>query len=220
VRQLLPVVEDDVDPGALVASESRPAPEGRPWVLVNMIATVDGATAIDGRSGALGGPADQAMFAAVRSIADVILVGAATVRVERYGPPSSGRLAIVTRSADVPAIAGHRPIVITTEQSDVSHLHDVADVVVAGASAVDLGLALSHLAAEVVVCEGGPRINAQLFAAGLVDEVRLTLAPLVVAGASPRVTNGSGLEQLCGLALDGVVEGDGFLFLRYLRSAR
>lgn len=66
--------------------EPRPGPTDRPWVTVDMVASVDGATAVDGRSGGLGGPGDKVVFRALRAVPDVILVGAATARVERYGP--------------------------------------------------------------------------------------------------------------------------------------
>ena len=69
-----------------VYDEVREAPEGRPWVIVDMMSSVDGATAVAGRSGGLGGPGDKAVFRALRAVPDVILVGAATARVERYGP--------------------------------------------------------------------------------------------------------------------------------------
>ena len=82
--------EDDLDPVAVVAAEARPAPPGRPWVLANMIASADGsATDAGGRSGGLGGPADKAVFGAVRAIADVVVAGAATVMAEDYGPSHS-----------------------------------------------------------------------------------------------------------------------------------
>src|SRR5436309_584925 len=99
VRQLFPIPLDDVDPVVCYRGDDR---TGSPWVLLNMITTADGATAIDGRSGGLGGRADKQVFAALRSVADVILVGAGTVRVENYGPPKgAARLAIVTAKLDL-----------------------------------------------------------------------------------------------------------------------
>ena len=79
-----PTEVDDVD--ALVAAEPRPAPVGRPWLLVNMVASLDGAITVEGRCGQLGGPADRAVFFALRAVADVVLAGAGTVRAEGYGP--------------------------------------------------------------------------------------------------------------------------------------
>ena len=82
----------------------RRPPTGRPWVLVNMVASIDGATAVDGRSGGLGGPGDKAVFHALRAVADVILVGAGTVRAEHYGPAAPRR-----RGPGPPACRGARP---------------------------------------------------------------------------------------------------------------
>ena len=92
VHELWPTPRDDVDAAAAYTADARPAPRGRPWLLLNMIATVDGAaTDTTGLSGGLAGPGDRRVFAALRGVADVVLAGATTVRSERYGParPSS-----------------------------------------------------------------------------------------------------------------------------------
>jgi riboflavin biosynthesis pyrimidine reductase len=130
---------DEVDPAEIYGADSRPPPGDRPWVLVNMIASVDGAaTDPSGRSAGLGGPADLRVFAGIRGVADVVLAGAGTVRTERYGPArvladleearrargqsAQPRIAVVTRSLaldlELPlfreATDEYRPIVITT----------------------------------------------------------------------------------------------------------
>jgi riboflavin biosynthesis pyrimidine reductase len=241
MRELYPNPAPDVDPAERYAADDRSRPRGdAPWVLVNMIATVDGATAIDGRSGGLGGPADKLVFAAIRGVADVILVGAGTVRAESYGSPRTPpgraappRLAIVTRSLDidpagrvfVEAPPDRRPIVITTERSDTARraeLAKVADVVVAGHHDVDIEQALAAVGARgarVVLCEGGPSLNGQLIAAGVLDEMCLSVAPLVVGGTSPRVAHGLTSPDITPLRLDRVLEADGMLFFRYVRPA-
>src|ERR1043165_7544267 len=84
VRQLFPVPGGSVEP--LDVYRDLPVVDGRPAVRLNMIASVDGSTAVDGLSGGLGGPADRKVFAALRSLADVVLVAAGTVRAENYGP--------------------------------------------------------------------------------------------------------------------------------------
>src|SRR5262245_41357126 len=86
MRQLLPVPAD-VDPEAVYGADERPAPTGRPWVVANVVAGGAGAAAADGRPASLGGPADKAVFAAIRGVADVIVAAAGTVRAERYRPP-------------------------------------------------------------------------------------------------------------------------------------
>ena len=119
----------NVDPLDVYLAADRTTPGGRPWVMVNMIASVDGAVEVEGASGGLGSPADRAVFRAVRACADWILVGAATVRAERYGLPrpsaaarearrAAGRseqpgLAVVSASLDLdpdlPMLADRRP---------------------------------------------------------------------------------------------------------------
>jgi hypothetical protein len=86
VRQLLPVALDSVDPSAAYASDVRPRHADRPWLLLDMISSADGATHIDGTSGALGSEGDHVVFRAIRAVADVILVAAGTVRSENYRP--------------------------------------------------------------------------------------------------------------------------------------
>jgi len=97
VRQLLPT-PGDVDPVAAYLAAARPAPADRPWVAMSMVSSLDGATAVGGRSGPLGGEPDREVFRAVRAIADVVLVAAGTLRVEGYGPV---RLSDAARSARV-----------------------------------------------------------------------------------------------------------------------
>jgi 5-amino-6-(5-phosphoribosylamino)uracil reductase len=221
VRLLFPNPADEVDVAALYAAADRPR---SPWVLVNMISTVDGATAIAGKSGGLGGPADKAVFAAIRSVADVILVGAGTVRAENYGPDA--RLAIVTASLDLEPDArvftgDTRPLVLTSSDADPARraaLASVANVVdVNDGRRVDLRAALAHLEG-VVLCEGGPSLNGQLVADDLVDELCLSLSPLLAAGDSPRVAHGAGANEPRELHLAHALEEDGLLFLRYVRS--
>ena len=223
MRQLFPVLVDDVDPAQCYAADDRAASG---WVLVNMITTVDGATAAGGRSGALGGAADKRVFAAIRKVADTILVGAGTVRAENYGAPKgAARLAIVTGALDLSPSArlfaeGHRPIVITHGASDPDRrdaLAEVAEIRVYGDEHVDLRAAVAELDG-VVLCEGGPSLNGDLIATGLVDEFCLSLAPLLAAGGSSRVAHGPELDGAQGMRLARVLEEDGYLFLRYVRS--
>jgi len=221
VRLLFPNPADDVDVAALYRGAERPR---SPWVLVNMISTVDGATAVGGKSGGLGGPADKKVFAAVRSVADVILVGAGTVRAENYGPDP--RLAIVTASLDLEPDArvftgDVPPTVLTSSDADParrSALAGVANIVdVNEGRRVDLRAALAHLEG-VVVCEGGPSLNGQLVADDLVDELCLSLSPLLAAGDSPRVAHGPGADEPRPFPLAHAAEEGGLLFLRYVRS--
>lgn len=222
VRQLLPIPREVIDPADAYGAGDRPAPR---WVLVNMITSLDGATAVQGRSGALGGPADKRVFAAIRALADVILVGAGTARAENYGPPSSGaRLAIVSASLHIDPEArifrdGYRPIVVTHGATDPARraaLEAIADVMVCGDRTVDLEAAIATFEG-VIVCEGGPSLNGELIAHDLVDELCLTVAPLLAGGDSPRVGHGPSPPAPVGFDLAHLLEEDGYLFTRWVR---
>lgn len=234
------------DVAALVAADARPAPHGRPWVLVNMVASLDGAIAVADRSGGLGGPADKAMFAALRGVADVVLAGAGTVRAEGYGParPSDAtraarrargqagapRIAVVTRSLrlDLAAPLFTEPveptIVITCAAADSARraaVAEVAELLVAGDHEVDLAAALTQLSergAEVITCEGGPRLNGDLVVADLIDEWDLTVSPVLVGGEAGRSSRGPDPAAPGAMRLDRVLEDHGFLLTRWLRD--
>ena len=244
VRQLLPDAAE-VDPTVAYLAADRPARPGRPWVLVGMVAAVDGATAVGGRSGALGGAADREVFRAVRAVADVVLVAAGTARVEGYGPvrltdearaariaagraAEAPRLAVVSRSLDLGPVAERfpeherRPLVLTTVDADedrVRALAELAEVRRIGRSTVDLAAALGSLGqdgAAVVVCEGGPQLNCGLVAAGLVDELCVTIAPTLAGGDSARLATGAP-EVAVGLELVSLLTAGGVLCGRWVR---
>jgi riboflavin-specific deaminase-like protein len=245
MRRLLPGPLAEVDPIEAYAAD-RPAPEGRPWVLLNMVASIDGATAVDGASGGLGGDGDRAAFRAIRAVPDVILVAAGTVRAEGYGPPrpsdevralrrargqaEAPRLAIVTGSVDLdPATplfgeAERPPIIVTSERADASRLGAVraagAEVVFAGSDSVEMERAMSELGrlgTEVVLVEGGPSLNGQIVAADLVDEVCITIAPTMVAGQAARLAHGREAVRSA-FELAHVLELGGDLCCRYVRA--
>jgi riboflavin biosynthesis pyrimidine reductase len=224
MRQLWPFSCDPVDLDALYAE--LPCAGTRPAVRLNMIASIDGATAVAGVSGGLGGHADQELFAVLRSKADIVLVAAGTVRAERYGPLGLP-VAVVSRSCRLDwdslffAAAAAQPLVITVAgaaAADRGKAAELAEVIIAGERDVDLAVALGALAERgfaKVLAEGGPTLNGQLAAAGLLDEVCLTVSPLLVGGDAKRILAGPGLPrgqrwQLCSLC-----EQDGFLFFRY-----
>jgi riboflavin biosynthesis pyrimidine reductase len=222
------------------------------WVRANMVASLDGAATLDGRSGGLSGEADEQVFAMLRAITDVILVGAGTARAERYGPvrPESeglrwawlrdGRtpsapIAVVTRALDLdlasPLLGGAPPhartIVITTEAAPAERRDAAArtaEVIVAGEAMVDIKAALDALAGrgyQRVLCEGGPHLLAQLTAEDLLDELCLTLSPLLAGpGADRIVAGGLPLPGVGGEAftLKHALEAEGFLLCRYVRE--
>lgn len=210
-------------------------------MLLNMVASIDGAAAVEGLSAGLSGTADKAMFAALRAQADVILVGAGTANAERYGRArrSDARIAVVSGSLsvdpDLPLfVAGAKdataplPLIVTTGSADVSHatrFEGRAELLRAGDEVVDLPAALAELSARgarVVLCEGGPTLNAGLLAGDLVDEINLTHAPLATGAAAPRIVDGppTGSSQAIprAFALTQVVTHEGVLFVRWLRA--
>jgi riboflavin biosynthesis pyrimidine reductase len=202
----------------------------RPWVLANMVAGIDGSVAIDGRTKEMSSEADRALFHHLRTIADVILVGASTVRDEHYGPhrPKDGSppnpIAVVTNSLRLDLTspffteAAVRPIILTSERApadDVARAREVADVRVLPGDRVDVRAAVDGLGG-VVLCEGGPTLLAELLLHDCLDELCLTIAP--IAGGDPgRIVADSLSGHLVRFALGSVVEGDGDVFLRYLR---
>ncbi|MCH2422921.1 MAG: pyrimidine reductase family protein [Acidimicrobiales bacterium] len=253
MRRIHPEPTGDIDSAEVVLDDARPAPPGRPWVLVNMVASVDGATNVGGRSGKLGGPSDRRMFRALRGCADMILVGAGTVRAEGYRPPRTPedtiatrrsidgqderpRLVVVSASLDLDPNASlfadrestdPPPIVATVTTAPTSRralLEPVAEVVACGETRVDLtGLlaVLDNVGARTVLCEGGPDLNHQLVAAGLVDELCVTVSPGLTGGVGGHhgsLLAGPPLSATTRLSLDRVLTEDGFLFCRYLVS--
>lgn len=204
----------------------RPDAAGRPWLAVCMIASIDGATALAGRSGGLGNPTDRAVLGAMRHAADVVIVGAATARGEGYGPPrkSGLRIGVVTNTgvvdAAAPLFASGAGFVIAPEQAAVP---DGVQSLRAGTVQVDLAAAVARLpeivpGAQFVSAEGGPRLNAGLLTAGLVDEIAVTTAPLAIGGASARLVAGAPEAphrfELAHLLLDE----DRYLFARWVRA--
>jgi riboflavin biosynthesis pyrimidine reductase len=234
----------DVDPVDVYARLSRVG--NRPRVRLNMIASVDGGASFKGRSGKLGGPADKAIFATLRSLADVILVGAATMRTEGYGPArldeaartrrqrwglaSVPLIAVITRSCRLDwsspffTEAEQRPIVVTVSSvaaTERDRAAEVADVIAAGEDNVDLVIAvhaLGELGHDNVLAEGGPGIAAELAEADLLDELCLTVSPLLVGGDARRILDGKALELPTRLGLCHVFEANGYLFLHYQRQ--
>ncbi len=221
-------------------------PDCKRWLRANMVTSVDGAAVLEGRVGSLTGPADQQLLVLLRSLCDVLLVGAGTLRAEGYGPVRAQaelsdvrreagqlphpRLAVLSRSLDIDLTstaftkAAERPIVITTELADtdrVREVEQVADVLLAGGAAVDLGVAVELLEQQGLtrmLSEGGPQALAALYAADLVDELCLAISPMVVAGQESRLTAGPPMPEPLLVHLGTVLERDGFLFLRYLRE--
>ncbi|MFD4958391.1 pyrimidine reductase family protein [Microbacterium sp. NPDC058389] len=212
-------------------------------VRMNFVSSADGAVTLGGRSGALGGVTDRALMQVLRAMADVVLVGAGTVRAEGYGDLRVRAEDVEWRRAhgleDQPALAVvsgglhldpgdpvfaeavRRPVVVTTDAAANARgalFEPVATVLACGLEVVDLGMVLEAFARRgwtQVLCEGGPHLFGALLADGLVDEVCVTVAPRFVGGDAGRIVQGAA-EGDRRFALAGVVTDDeGFAFLRY-----
>jgi riboflavin biosynthesis pyrimidine reductase len=246
VRLLVPAATTLDDPLTPYWEAPRQPVPGGCWVLANMVAGLDGTAAVRGRVGALSSPADIELFSRLRGVADVVLVGAETVRRERYGPVELAddlvarrreqhrldpRVAVVSSSLQLDpelplftkADPARPPLVVTTAKSDVRALAGLpVEVIVAGEARVDLAIALSELAARsaaIVLCEGGPTLLGEMIASDLLDEYCLTVAP-VVGGDPLPVVDTSGFTELSRFELAHVAEEDSSLFLRYVRGPR
>lgn len=231
-----PLLQADhvLDDEQLADRYAYPANLAAPFVRVNFVASADGAMSIDGRSAGLGSPADRRVYLLQRRLCDVILVGARTVRVENYGGARAhtlGRdtwppIAVVTGSARLDpdsrlfTDAHVPPIVLTLAAGPPERRERLtaagADVVALERLTPDLVLAeLARRGLHRVLCEGGPTLFGELVAADAVDELCLTVSPLVVGGSAGRIAVGSHLERRRPLELADILHEDGVLLLRY-----
>jgi riboflavin biosynthesis pyrimidine reductase len=224
-------------------AEREPHPD-RPWVALNMASSADGRATVGGTSGGLGSEADHRQFAALRREVDCVLVGTGTLAAERYGSlirdPAAreervhaGRspepmCCIVTRSGrlplDIPLFHDPEQVIAVYTGAQVAFDGVRADVNVEHSSdGSSFGAALRDLRARhdvrVVLCEGGPRVVGALVAEGLLDEMFLTLSPMLVGGNGVKnLIEGREAVPPVPLELIRVLESDGYLFLRYLVS--
>lgn len=215
-------------------------PAGRPRVALNFASTLDGRAAIDGRSGAIGSSTDTAMLVGLRQRFDAVMIGAGTMRVERYGrimgDPTKRELRaelglpadplmVIIGSLDLPWDAplftdgGGEVLLITSdEEGEPPATATPVEVVREPDGRVDVGTALGRLherGIRALLCEGGPRLHSQLQAGGLADELFLTIAPKLVGGG-PTILEGA-LPEVAELELAWLLQDGSELFGRYLR---
>jgi riboflavin biosynthesis pyrimidine reductase len=241
MRRLVP------DPGPTSIAEQldgyRPwedAPADRPHVALNFVGTLDGRAAIDGRSGPLGSDTDTAMLVGLRERCEAIMIGAGTMRVERYGPLVSDpekrerRLAfglrpdplmVIVGSLDLPwdtelFTAGRGEVVIFTASTEAPPATATpVEVIREAEGRVDIAKAVRRLRADrdirALLCEGGPRLHSQLQAQRVADELFLTIAPKLV-GAGPAILEGA-LPEVAELDLTWLLAEGSELFARYRR---
>jgi riboflavin biosynthesis pyrimidine reductase len=202
------------------------APPDRSWVGLCMVSSIDGSTVVDGRSTELSSANDVAVLLGLRRLADVIIVGAGTVRGEGYGPPDTPgqRIGVVTASGRVdtslPLFTSGAGFLITTDDADVAG--DV-DTIRTGTKRVNLRTAVDrfdevHPSPHFVQVEGGALLNGAVLEADLFDEINLTTSPLCVGGAGPRLTTGAtDLAHRFELA-QMVIDDQSFVFSRWKRK--
>jgi riboflavin biosynthesis pyrimidine reductase len=197
----------------------RVRPPHRPWLGICMVSSIDGSTVVDTNSRGLSSAADQEVLLTLRDLADVLIVGAATVRIEGYGPPRKPgqRVGVVSRRGDVDTesrlfTSGAGFLIVPADAPPTS-----VESVRAGVGDVDLAAALAQLDVDFVQAEGGATLNGALAAADVIDELNLTISPQIAGGDGPRVTFGS-TQLTRRMRLAHVLEDEGFLFTRYVRS--
>ena len=242
MRRLLP------DPGPTSVEEQldgyrpweQPRTE-RPFVAMNFAATVDGRAAIGGKSGSIGSGVDTQMLATLRTRFDAVMIGAGTMRAERYrrlirdperrrhreslGLAGDPLMVIVSGRLDLPwdaqvFEAGAGEIVVFTASEEEPPAVATPLEVVRQEGRVDVGAALAHLRRErgirSLLCEGGPRLHSELQAGDLVDDLFLTIAPKLT-GAGPAIVEGE-LPETAALRLAWLLEIESELFARYQRA--
>jgi riboflavin biosynthesis pyrimidine reductase len=211
----------DLDDDALRAAY---APPRLPWLRLNFVSTVDGAVdGPDGKSGSINTEADHRVFRLLRELADVVVVGAGTVRTEGYRP-NPRPLVVVSRSGELPPtlLEGDTSRLYLATGSRAPGLRKAQDllgdrVLVLGDEAPDpvaLRRTLEDEGLVSILCEGGPHLAADLLAAGLVDELCSTLAPALVGGTHSRIAEGADVDVP--LRLHALLEHDSTLLARWL----
>ena len=244
VKRLWPVpppseVDRELDDAALAAHYAWPEEVAAPVVRVNFVSSLDGAVTVDGRSEGLGTAGDKAVFLLLRELADVVLVGAGTVRTEDYrgarratrGRATPPPIAVVTGSADLDP-AGRLftdttvpPLILTLESAPAARRSALAaaggDVVVLPRLTPDALLAeLAGRGLLRVLCEGGPSLLGALQAADAVDELCLTVSPLLAGGDAGRIAHGPAGSPARPMALAGALLDEDALLLHYRRAPR
>jgi riboflavin-specific deaminase-like protein len=245
VRRLLP------DPAQVTIAEQLSdlrlvelAHEERPYAVLNFASTLDGYGAIGGRSGPIGSDIDMEVLHRLRTQVDAVMIGAGTMRAERYGRivpdpqlrawreriglPHDPLAVIVSGRLDLPWDAGlftdggGRVLIFTAEPEAAPPPTATPVKVVRHRDHVDIGEAMRHLRHErgirALLCEGGPGLHAQIQRDGLADELFLTIAPKLSGGPGPHILEGE-LHETVGMELAWLLEAESELFTRYRRRA-
>jgi riboflavin-specific deaminase-like protein len=217
------------------------APPDRPYLVLNMVSSADGKATLEGKTKGLGNEADHQIFHHLRTQADAVMVAAGTLRAERYGRMvrdpglrekrlreglSAEPLAVVVSGRlevpiDIPLLADPEShvVVLTSSRELLPAAPAVVEYLRGEGPPLDLAGLLGRLRTEhgvrSVLCEGGPTLNAALLHQGLVDELFLSMAPLLVGGAMGlTIVAGEALPEPAPLEIDWLLESEHNLFLR------
>lgn len=218
----------------------RALPE-RPYVLANMVTTADGRATLQGRTEGISSDTDRTLFHSLRAEVDAVMVGTGTIAIEGYGPlarrdavrarraerglPEQPLCVTASRSLQLPVEAplfrdpGSHVIVLTNSVREPPPCECRLTVERLPGEELDLALGLSALRerhdVRAMLLEGGPTVLAAMLEAGLVDELFLSVSPLLVGGGEPSVVEGTALERPLPLRVVSVLESESFLYLRY-----
>ncbi|MBG6182112.1 riboflavin biosynthesis pyrimidine reductase [Arthrobacter sp. CAN_A214] len=219
---------------------------GHPYVRFNFVAAADGSVTSNGLSAGLGNDGDKRIFRLLRRLPDIILVGAGTIRAEGYegalvddegqawrrrqGLPAHPALGIISGSLNLDPSSGFfskapvRPVIFTSGSAPAPQrnaLSRVADVVICGAASVETAALLHSLADRAVpkvLCEGGPSVLGALTASGAVDDLCLSISPLLAGGEGPRISVGEAPASPVALSLASLLTEDSALYIRYVKA--
>jgi riboflavin biosynthesis pyrimidine reductase len=220
----------------------------RPYVVANMVSTVDGRASLGGRTKEMSSPADRELFHALRGQVDAVMAGTATIGIERYGPLVRDEarrarraerglaplpLAVTaSRSLELPVAA---PLFEDPESRIVVLAGRGGEAPATGAEVtiepvpgpdertIDFIAGLERLreryGVRTLLLEGGPTLLAAMLEVGAVDELFLSRAPLIADGPEPSLVEGGPLPEPIRLRLLSLMKEDDFLFARYAVGA-
>lgn len=226
MRRLLPEPADDIGVDLAYAAPLGSGTQ-RPWVGLCMVTSIDGSIAVGGTSAKLSSPTDVAVLGQLRRLADVIVVGAGTVREEGYGPPQTPgqRIGVVTGSGRLDfssELFGSGGAFVITSESSSFDVPDHVDVLRVGRDELDPIEMVRRLPemverCEFVQAEGGAALNGELFAADVIDEINLTSSPAVFGGDGPRLTASAPPITRRFDVAQLAVDDESFVYTRWLR---
>lgn len=237
-KQIFPETIENIDLNIAYAYPE----ENKAFLRTNMVSSIDGAISIDGHAHGLSNETDKKIYRAMRNLADVILVGARTMRIEKYKPAAidekNQALRILRGQMSIPPVAlvsmsglfdwdlpffkdaKVKPFIFTSDEgfNVASEGKDLAEIIKCGKDKVDLHKVIEELSSRglnKILCEGGPTLNAHLLSAGLIDELCLTISPMIVQGNEARIFDGPKFDTPVGFIPGNIFVEENNIFTRY-----